>query len=692
MYYPWSFRQWPARCNFTRRPSRLAAPRQRLELELMEDRRVLSTLFIVPAGGPLDSTHFLRYQDAYQAAVAGDTIQVEAGTAISSMGAGVQGFQVRGTGAAAGTSSMEIDNSSIEAGELVQVSGGGGADETELVDHIRLGDRGSSTLFFAHPLANAHDGSGGQVTTKGILGIGKQLTIQGDSGAPAAIAANMEVLSGVTGVTFRNVTYLGFDSLTLDAGSQHTSILDSRLTRVTEVIGPNLGNQGNVLARNVITGSAVMDGDFSITTGDQILNNVFVTSNVTSLLVRNNNGVVIQGNTFITAGSSIQGIGLTNCDGAQVRNNLITVSANATSGGILLSSDAFLQGAVMRATIANNTISSAGLGFGLGLLKNGPGTQNLVVSALGNDFHNNGIGIRISGDSTSAGVLDLGTRSVNGEGGGNNFRSFTAAGAASGKFAISLENTSATANVSASNNLWSVADPSTVVKDGSHNTPTGGFTGTGSINVGTTQLTDSEEFVATLYEQFLGRVGTNQEWDGWAAALPSLGQSAVANGIARSFESLKRIVDGLYVRFLRRTADSGGEAGFIGFLQQGGTEEQTMSAMLGSPEYLNRVRNTFGDIDSAFIQSLYNNVLSRNASAVEVQSWVSALPSLGRSTVINAFVGSQEFRANTVNQFFMRLLHRAPVATELSDRVNSAQDLLTIQIGIASLPEYLTNG
>src|SRR5262245_60953666 len=103
----------PGHVNNSRRPSRPAMLRPRLALEALEDRTVLSTLFIVPGGAPTDSTHFLRYQDAYEAAEAGDTIQVEAGTTINSVGTGVQSLRI--SGGAAGTSSIEIGSSSIGA-------------------------------------------------------------------------------------------------------------------------------------------------------------------------------------------------------------------------------------------------------------------------------------------------------------------------------------------------------------------------------------------------------------------------------------------------------------------------------------------------------------------------------------------------------------------------------------------------
>src|SRR5262249_48956914 len=96
------------------------------------------------------------------------------------------------------------------------------------------------------------------------------------------------------------------------------------------------------------------------------------------------------------------------------------------------------------------------------------------VSALvqGNDFRNNAIGVGIWGDGTTAGNIDLGGGTL-GSLGQNNFQSFTPQEAALGNFAISLHMTAASGPGTtgfALNNLWSVADPPQVVRDGSHNT------------------------------------------------------------------------------------------------------------------------------------------------------------------------------------------------------------------------------
>jgi hypothetical protein len=65
----------PGPLSSSRRPTR---PRQRLSLEILEDRTVPSTLFVVPSTVPTDSTHFHDLASAGAAAVSGtDTIQIE---------------------------------------------------------------------------------------------------------------------------------------------------------------------------------------------------------------------------------------------------------------------------------------------------------------------------------------------------------------------------------------------------------------------------------------------------------------------------------------------------------------------------------------------------------------------------------------------------------------------------------------
>src|SRR5262249_12664811 len=127
-------------------------------------------------------------------------------------------------------------------------------------------------------------------------------------------------------------------------------------------------------------------------------------------------------------------------------------------------------------------------------------------------------------------------------------------------------------------------------------------------------LTDEQSFVQSLYNEVLGRTGTVAELDQWVSALASHGQAAVVNGIRLSPEALGRVVDQLYIRFLGRQSDSGGRAGWIGFLQRGGTLEALENAFLTAPEYISH-------INTDYVQSLYLNILGRTGSSSELANW-----------------------------------------------------------------------
>src|SRR5260370_28468988 len=71
----------------------------------------------------------------------------------------------------------------------------------------------------------------------------------------------------------------------------------------------------------------------------------------------------------------------------------------------------------------------------------------------------------------------------------------------------------------------------------------------------------------------------------------------------------------------------------MGFRQNGGTEEQFIAGVLGSGEYFNKVTASSSSPNSAFIQSLYSQLLGRTAGSSEVAFWLAALPMVGRAAV-----------------------------------------------------------
>jgi hypothetical protein len=313
--------------------------------------------------------------------------------------------------------------------------------------------------------------------------------------------------------------------------------------------------------------------------------------------------------------------------------------------------------------VFNNTITGAGVGLNLSCETGG----NFTAIVQGNDFSNTVVGVKIKGDGTSCGSIDLGGGSSPGFGinpslGGNDFR-----GLASGGFAITIDQ-AINSTVPAHDNLFASGGSSQPVFVGP---------GGGNVDFGSTQLSQTQAFVQGLYNDLLGRTGSLAEIDMWVNLYNAQGQAAVANGILRSSEALGRVVDSFYIRFLGRQSDAAGRAAWINTLQHGSTLESVETGFLTSPEYL-------GYIDTDFVQSLYINLLGRTGSASELAAWNSQIQTLGLAGIANSFLTSQEFRADNVNADFASFIHSPPSATQLSNFVGLPTDLLGIEAAILS--------
>jgi hypothetical protein len=220
------------------------------------------------------------------------------------------------------------------------------------------------------------------------------------------------------------------------------------------------------------------------------------------------------------------------------------------------------------------------------------------------------------------------------------------------------------------------------------------------------QLTGNAAFVQTLYVDLLHRQGdvTNPlDAGSWVNGLNggTFTRQIVAFGITRSPEALGIEVDSLYLKILGRASDAGGRAGFVAFLQKGGTVEQAVLGFVTSPEFA-----TLTGTDSGFVQALYTGLLGRSGSTGEVAGWVSLLPALGRAGVANAFLQSIEFRTDEIQELygfppaavgsvastFPNLLHRTatPTTAEINGWVNSGLDILTMEMMFAGSSEFIS--
>jgi len=509
------------------------------------------------------------------------------------------------------------------------------------------------------------------------------LTIQGDPNVPAAILPTEQLAVNAHNDTLFNLN-LGNLTLGPSAGSSTTF-----QNQVTKCIIDTLTENGtrSTFTQNIINGSAHFNGLESYQSGnfgndDQVTNNTF-TSEINPLLsVSHCDGINISQDTFYGATTAIT---MVNCgEGGgfycTLANNTIITSGAGSTGVVIVEQNENNDGFTW-VYVDNNTLhTNQGTGLLLACAIGDVGHFSVFVQ--GNDFHNNAVGVSITGGGTNCGVIDLGGGANQGLGsslGGNDFRGFTKQGTAAAA-AIVLQGTGPTASVSAAANMFSPGvSPPFVVDDGVE----GSLTGTGQINAAA-KLSDAQAFVQGLYNDLLGRTGNLNELTYWVNILNSQSQTAVANGLLRSSEALGRIVDSLYLRFLGRNADANGRAYWINLLQHGSSLESVESGFLTSPEYLNHI-----DID--FVQSLYINLLGRTGNASELAAWHNQIQTVGLAGIANEFLSAQEYRADNVNMDFASFLHRPPLASETSTFVNMQTDLLGIEAAILSSPECFTN-
>jgi hypothetical protein len=499
------------------------------------------------------------------------------------------------------------------------------------------------------------------------------IVIQGDPNIPGDILAPYDINVLANGVVLTN---LNLGNVQMGGGVNTTAVNRSLVRNITELVA-GANNGASAITQNFITGTVTLNGTTAGATSDLVANNTFASLSAVMLSLTTSSGDIVAQNQFfgnLTNQVAIQVVDSgTAGSPTTIANNNISLAGLASFG-----INIFQNAGITAANVLNNAINTNGTGRGISIFMN---NETLIrVLAQGNELHNNAVGIAVRGDGVNTLTnIDFGGGALSSLG-GNNFRGFTATGSLAAA-AILMTNTPATATVAAANNMFANGiSPTTVINDGVH----GSGTGTGSINV-TTELSLQRSFVQALYNELLGRTGSLSELDVWVAVLNAQGQSAVANGILRSPESLGRIVDSFYVRFLSRSSDPGGRAGWIMFLQNGGNLEQMTTSFVTSTEYINRV-------NTDFVQSLYINVLGRTGSQTELAAYNNNIQSLGLTGIANAFSFSTEYRANNVVSYFMTFLHRTPSSTEVANIVALPGDLLTLQAFILSSPEYFTNG
>jgi hypothetical protein len=208
-------------------------------------------------------------------------------------------------------------------------------------------------------------------------------------------------------------------------------------------------------------------------------------------------------------------------------------------------------------------------------------------------------------------------------------------------------------------------------------------------------LTAQEHFVQALYVADLGRTGSLGELDTWVMMLnrPGSSQAMVAGAIANSLEAREDLVRGWYQTFLGRMPQSGEEMGWVNMLQMQ-TREQVLSQILGSAEFISRAQSLAPSGTSAqrFVEALYQLLLGRTASPMEIAGWVDKLQTIGARGVAMGLLQSMEYRADVVTTDYLTLLHRSPAMMEVNSWASSGMDLGMVRVNIESSMEFFTNG
>jgi hypothetical protein len=659
---------------------------RRPQLEALEDRVLLNTRFVVPAGAAInDQTTFASLQGALTAPglAAGDVVQIQAGST---------------PGNIANADLPALQNLTIQGDPA---AGPLGTPRFDVTDPLVIG---ANRAGFRLQGVNVALTGGGSLTFNANASIADSSVTNVSSSAVAAVTLNgtADVLSGST---FSNDSPLPIHTalvLVTPASGSSNRVVGNTFTAnasVDDLLAYQAGAAATVTDQ-------VSSNTFAGTAGSNVGVMLFVGAQITGAASAPLAGLSVQGNTFTDPDTDVTAVEV-NQPGpitAVSQNQINLTAATVLNRGIVIVAGG--PGTTSTGFVSANHVNTAGSGTGLEIDLDAASNSVVNLRVEGNDFHSNRTGVTVVAPAGSAAPLagiDLGGGSQ-GSLGGNNFSSFHGAGFNAG--AIVLSNVSAAeGTLKAQRNIFVAGvSPATVITDANANVDAG--------NV----LTGNAAFVAALYDNVLRRAGnTTSPTDagGFINALnahpPTTTPPTVAGEVIRSQEGLELLVDGLYLDLLNRRSDPSGQAGFVGSLQHGGTFEQVIERIVASPEYTAH----FGG-DAAFVQSLYEKLFGRPGSSSELAPWLSLLETpadqggLTRAMVANDFVMSSEFRGDVVEQMYgfttqppasvasllPDLLNRSspPSAAEVAGWVHSGLDVLSIEAAIAGGGEFIGGG
>jgi hypothetical protein len=165
-------------------------------------------------------------------------------------------------------------------------------------------------------------------------------------------------------------------------------------------------------------------------------------------------------------------------------------------------------------------------------------------------------------------------------------------------------------------------------------------------------------WVAHLYQDMLGRTGTDNEVAAWVNLVAAgLSRQVIVTGFIMSPEYRAKQVKDIYLTLLHRAVDPGGLSGWVGFLQQGHAPEEFRLAIISSTEYF----QLHGSTNQGYVSALYNDILHRQADPGSLAAFTAFLNSNpgALAQVASTLFASLEYRQDIVNALYTRFLRRA---------------------------------
>ena len=183
-------------------------------------------------------------------------------------------------------------------------------------------------------------------------------------------------------------------------------------------------------------------------------------------------------------------------------------------------------------------------------------------------------------------------------------------------------------------------------------------------------------YVDRAHRTLLGRAPTLAEAAEGAAAVKTGSRFDLTLRLARHELFAGTLVDDLYRLALGREPDGPGRAYWIATMAGGLKYEQLGTLFYGSDEYFDRA----GGTDGTFVDTLYRNILGREADGPGRRYWVDLLATdrANPDDVANAFYVSIESRRDRARSMHRLILGSGPGASltdRLADRLLVVDDL-----------------